>query len=465
MRVKTVLASIAAIAAVASIAGAQQRPPIRKLGAVVAKSAEPLGSVAGLRQLPDGRLFVNDLAKRRVLLFDPSLATFTVVADSTSATANAYSGRVGGLIAYRGDSTLFVDPTSLSMLVLDATGKVVRVMSVPRSQDAMMFANFGVGGAAFDASGRLVYRAPPSFRRPNFQPGGGFQMPELPDSAAIVRIDLTSRKVDTLGFIKTPKVKIDVSRDDNGRVTARTQINPLPVVDDWAVLSDGSVAFVRGRDYHVEILNPDGTKTSAAKLPFDWQRLTDDDKAAFIDSVKAARARLGANAPNVALGAAAGAIFGGGGDAPQMVFIGGPGGGGPPPAGGREGGGGRDGGGRDGGGRDGGGGAGPNIRVGGGNGGGVELNYVAPSELPDYKPPFFAGQMRADTDGNLWIRTIPTKAIPGGPVYDVVNRRGELVDRVQIPEGRTIVGFGSGGSVYLGSRDNATVILERAKLR
>ncbi len=145
-----------------------------------------------------------------------------------------------------------------------------------------------------------------------------------------------------------------------------------------------------------------------------------------------------------------------------MVVIGGPGGGGAPGGGGgREGG--RDGG-RDGGGG-GGAGAGPNIRIGAGNGGNVELNYVAPSELPDYKPPFFAGQMRADADGNLWIRTIPTKAIPGGPVYDVVNRRGELVDRVQIPEGRTIVGFGSGGSVYLASRDNTTVTLERAKLR
>ena len=30
---------------------------------------------------------------------------------------------------------LFVDPQSLSMLVIDATGKVARVMSVPRSDD------------------------------------------------------------------------------------------------------------------------------------------------------------------------------------------------------------------------------------------------------------------------------------------------------------------------------------------
>ena len=93
------------------------------------------------------------------------------------------------------------------------------------------------------------------------------------------------------------------------------------------------------------------------------------------------------------------------------------------------------------------------------------MNFVPASELPDYKPPFFAGSVRADTEGNLWVRTIPTKAIPGGPVYDVISQKGELVDRVQIPENRSIVGFGADGTVYLAARDNTTVYLERARLR
>lgn len=432
----------------ASAAGAQQRPPIRQLGAVTAKSAEALSVVAGLRALPDGRVFVNDNNNRRVLLFDPALKTFTVVADSTAATATAFSGRIGGLIPYRGDSTIFADPTSLSMLVIDPSGKVARVMSVPRSQDAMMLANMGAGGAAFDAAGRLVYRAPPNLRRPNITPGGGFTMPEIPDSAAIVRMDLTSRKMDTLSFIKTPKVKLDVTRDDNGRVTAVSQINPLPVVDDWAVLSDGSVAFVRGRDYHVDFVRADGTRASAVKIPFDWQRLTDEDKSAFLDSLKAARERLGPNATMGGLGGMAGAMMGTG---PQMVIVGGPGGpgGGPGGPGGAAAPGG-----------------GPNVRIGGPGGGpAMQMNFVPASELPDYKPPFFAGSVRSDTQGNLWIRTIPTKAIAGGPVYDVINPKGELIDRVQIPENRTIVGFGSDGTVYLAARDNTVFHLERANLR
>ena len=40
-----------------------------------------------------------------------------------------------------------------------------------------------------------------------------------------------------------------------------------------------------------------------------------------------------------------------------------------------------------------------------------QMNFVAPSELPDYKPVFLNGFVRADLDGNVWIRTIPTKPI------------------------------------------------------
>lgn len=432
MRHSFCLAASSVIFIAASHAGAQARPPVRQLGAIEAKSKEPLASANSIRSLPGGRLLVNDAGKRRVLLFDSTLATFAVVADSTSATANAYSGRTGGLIAYRGDSSLFVDPASMSMLVIDGAGKIARVMSVPRAEDAgSLGGTFGAAG--FDTNGRLVYRGSPRFRMTGPPPSGNapFVMPEPPDSAPIMRIDLQSRQVDTIGFIKTPKVKMDVTRDSNGGIRVTSQLNPLPVVDDWAVLADGSVAIVRGRDYHVDFTGSDGTRLSAPKIPFEWQRLTDEDKVAFIDSVKAARERMGANAPLVAGGALPQAAGGGGsgGGGGQIMIFGGP------------------------------------AAPGGGATTAAQVNFVAPSELPDYKPAFFAGSARADTQGNLWIRTIPTTAIAGGPVYDVINRQGQLVDRVQIPAGRTIVGFGADGAVYLSGRENNAAFVERARVR
>ncbi len=88
---------------------------------------------------------------------------------------------------------------------------------------------------------------------------------------------------------------------------------------------------------------------------------------------------------------------------------------------------------------------------------------IAPSELPDYKPAFGPGSTRADTDGNLWIRT--TQNVNARPVYDVVNRKGELIDRVQLPQNRTLVGFGPNGVVYLGVRDGATAHIEKARIK
>jgi hypothetical protein len=420
-----------------TVARAQQLPAIRPLGPVVATSKDALGQRVFVRHLKSGVL-VNDIDNRRLLFLDSTLATAGVVADTTPATANAYSGRTGGLIAYRGDSSLFVDAASMSMLVIDPSGKVSRVMSVPRSQDANVLATSAFGTPAFDASGKLVYRGMP---RPNMMRSadGSFVRPEPPESLAVVRVDLTTRQLDTVGFTKVPKVKMDVQRDDNGNMRMSMQMNPLPVIDDWAVMSDGSLAIVRGRDYHVDWVRPDGTRESSAKIPFEWQRLTDEDKVAFIDSVKAARQRMAAHAPANAAGGAAVSVTpptgAAGGGETRMIIMGAPGAaaGGPPGA--------------------------------SGGGAGANVNFVSPSELPDYKPAFFAGAVRADADGHLWIRTIPTKGVAGGPVYDVVNLKGELVERVQVPKDRTIVGFGAGGVVYLLAREGATSKLERSRTR
>ena len=94
----------------------------------------------------------------------------------------------------------------------------------------------------------------------------------------------------------------------------------------------------------------------------------------------------------------------------------------------------------------------------------TSLTQVIPiSEMPDYRPPFQLAAARGDLDGNLWIRT--TKMVNGGAVYDVVDRGGVLTDRILVPPGRVIAGFGPNGTVYMGVLDGAIARIESAKVR
>jgi hypothetical protein len=404
------------LAALSGALQAQSLPPIRPLGPVTAVAKEPLGAVSSLRHLPDGRVLVNDIVARRVVMFDSSLSTVTLVADTTSATASAYGTRPGGLIAYRGDSTLFIDPASLSMLLIDPNGKIARVMSAPRAGDIGFLIGGPFGNPGFDAQGRLVYRAPPQFLMRGPPPSGGRlpEMPSPPDSAALVRFDLATRKLDTATFFKTPKMNMNVTRSPDGGIRMTSTVNPLLQGDDWAILSDGTIALVRAKDYHVDWLSPQGTLTSSPKIPFQWERLTDEAKVALIDSARTAILKARASGQQ-----------GAGGEV-MIRSIGGPGGAGaadqPPPP-----------------------------------------TMISPSELPDYKPAFPPGSTRADTEGNLWIRT--SQNVNGIPVYNVINRKGELIDRVQLPKNRVLAGFGPGGVVYLAVRDGTTAHLEKARAK
>ena len=527
-------------------------PPVRRIATASAVSTEQIGSITSVRELPDGRVLVNDGARRRLLLMDTTLTTQGVVLDSLTEVENSYGTRPGSLIPYLGDSTLFIDPVSFAMLVVDPSGKVARVRSVPRVQDASRYGG-GDGGAraGVDARGRIVYRIPARPGPPTVPPPRGVPyFPPEPDSAFIVAIDLTTRTVDTLGSIRIPKSASTVRRSPTGGFNFYDVVNPLPSTDEWAVLSDGTVAFVRAIDYRIDYLNADGSWTSSPKLPYEWQRVTEDDKQRMIDSVRTQQRRSAMNSyvssmirwvnqygktypdsftvpegyrlqnglsrewtlppglqvptnyifacrsgeePTVSFpdsaserpageraagerqtggrqpGARPGAERAAGGrrapdDQPRGApglgrgNPGAPGGRGPGMAGGPPG-------------------AiegipscipGPVI-VTGGNAPPMprirETGVMSATDLPDYRPPFTSGAVRPDADGNIWIRTVPPKPVPGGPVYDVVSREGQLVDRLQLPPGYQVVGFGRGKVGYLSMRDAQGVHLARVRLR
>lgn len=502
---------------------------VRTTSAPVATTTRPLTGITSVRALPNGGLYVNDGQRRQLLLFDAALKEAVVLADTAPGAPMPYGQRQLGLLPYQGDSTLLVESATLSLVVLDARGRTVRVMAPPRTNDIYTLASVNAGSHAFDAKGRLYYRQGtggggfgggammfgaggdrggdrarggtsqggrpgPGGGEMGGPPGGlgagqgggpggrGFNPANQPDSVPIVRVDFDTRTADTVTFVKVPRSDVSMTRGEDGGMRTTIRINPLPQADDWALLADGTVAVIRVLDYHVDYYTPDGQHLVGGKLPYDWKRITDDDRTKLIDSIgvlaRAAGARAGGNGP---------------------------------------------------------------VRV--------AFEPIAAEKLPDYYPPVRAGTSLADFQGNLWVlpstSTLSSQiagqfsqmagrggfpgaggppagarsfaGIPGGGaggerrmerreardsaragtppagtppaaapaggmppaamgmmaammnqpplVYDVVGRDGAMRYRVQLPPGRQLVGFAQDGALYLAARQGRQFVIEKVTLQ
>jgi hypothetical protein len=350
-------------------------------------------------------VLVNDTATRRLYLFDSALRARMAVLDSTEGVKHSYGISPGGVIAYRADSTLFASPSLVSMILLDPAGRATPLAVGPTPVEMLFLAGGRFGTPGFDSRGRLVYRGsaldlttprPADTRSP---------YPER-DSAPIVGLNLITGKLDTIALFRIPKEAVTITEGPNGAFTTTVRKDPLPTVDDWALLPNGSLAVIRGGDFHIDWIDQNGKRSSSGRIAFPWRKLT--ETAAFMDSVRYA-ADTAAAAQEIRL---AERFKGTDNEPPEPV----------------------------------------------------EIDYGSPTTLPERFPAFEPNSTYADPDGVLWIRT--TQRVNGRPVYYLVNRLGAVVDRVQLPAGRTIAGFGRNHTVYLASADpTGGVRLERARVR
>jgi hypothetical protein len=434
----SVFLGVLTAAVVPAVHAQQAKIPLRELAPPMARSTENFGTVLNIRQLPGGRILLNDAISRRVLMLDSTLSSSRVIIDSASGAPNSYGPSRAPIIPYLGDSTLFVDNSSQSLLVIDPNGKVARVMAAPNPQDLM-----SLGGAQsyVDNKGRLLYRGFGMPKRVTMGSSGMPSIPTLPDSNPILRADFDTRTTDTVGRVKSQSGARTTMSQVNGQMVGKRTVNPVPQVDEWGVTSDGAVAFVRGNDYHIDWVNSDDSHTSSPKLPFDWRRLTDDDKQKLIDSAKAAQADQDVKiAEAIKNGGSVAGAAGAAGAVTEMKMVVTEG----------------------------------FVRSAGGGGGGapmtmnmpkVETEYVPLNEIPDYYPPIRQGSVRPDLDGNLWILpTTSAQSQKGELVYDMINRKGDLTQRVRLPVGRSIAGFGKGGIVYLMYQDNGRWFVEKTRI-
>jgi hypothetical protein len=181
-----------------------------------------------------------------------------------------------------------------------------------------------------------------------------------------------------------------------GAMRWRAVFEVLPTIDEWTALPDGTVAIVRGADYHIDWYRADGTSLATKPMQIDWRRMTDVEKKQRVDQTRASyEANTGDQAPGT---------------------------------------------------------------------GEVSIDFAPPSTLPDYLPPVFVGGVKADLAGNVWIAPSSSSyAGWAGFLYDVVNRGGEITERVRLPRGRVIAGFGENGTIYMVSMESNGMFLERTR--
>jgi hypothetical protein len=395
---------------------AQQAPkiPIRALAPSTAVSTDSVGPVLAIRALSNGNILVNDLASRRVLWFDATLAHSRVVIDTSGGAGPNAPAKViapaATLIRYLGDSTLYADRASQSLWVLDANGKVARVMAIPRPADIGMIAQGGEAGIpGLDSKGRLVYHGTFASRPPIRDPERPWQ-PPIPvqiDSSPIVRADFDTRTIDTLMALKlnfgAPFKKLEV--DNDGNVIMRMYVNLLGVDDQFATLSDGTAAVLSVHDYHIEWTDPDGTRRSTPKMPFDWKTLTEADKHRMMDSVRPELERRNSVTPRT------------------MTTPSGP----------------------------------RTARQ--------QFEFLPLDKFGDFEQPVQTGAVMADRDARLWILPRTSLSAKGGLLYDVINRNGEIVERVQFPKNYALAGFAEHGAVYVVHLDGRKGTLERTTVK
>ncbi len=402
-----------------------QSPPIRTLLPTSVTSTQSFGGVLNIRVLSDGRVLVNDGVRRRVLLLDERLSNPRVVLDSIAGDGvGAYGPAAAPLIAFPGDSTLFVDGIAGALVVIGPDGRLSGAIAPP-NRDALRF--LAGSRALSDRRGNLYFRlAAPNRPTRSIDSASGdvILTSELPDSVAIVRADLASRSIDTIGRIRQESgTRSQLSRAPSGRTSLTVTIQPMSTRDEWTVLSGGSVALVRGHDYHIDWIRSGAQLQSTPRMPFEWKRMTDADKQQLVDSLRArfdsvrsaASARGGAAAGEIALLAVLRTLVSTVPGAPSATS-----------------------------------GVAKEQPTSAPTDGELKITFVNAREIPDYIPPFRQGSVLADEENNLWILpTVTANRGSGELVYDVVNAEGVLFERVRVPSGRSIAGFGPRGAVYL----------------
>jgi hypothetical protein len=132
-----------------------------------------------------------------------------------------------------------------------------------------------------DLRGR-IYSTAMKFR----MAGGGV---EIPDSMDLVWFDPrgASRTARTqIAKVRTPSTGKQDIQNQGGNIKVTTPFPGLVPADAWAAFPDGRIAIVRGANYRVEFILPNGTRPPPTIIAYERYKVTEEDKKAELDFIR-----------------------------------------------------------------------------------------------------------------------------------------------------------------------------------
>ena len=379
------------LAGCAAEGGGGSSSAVRALAEPTVAFPEDFGTIQTVRELTDGTVLVADPLSNALYRVDMDAGTRTVIGREGEGPGEYQ--QPDAVWALPGDGTLLVDLGNARLARLGADlsfGETSQIMVGEFQPGAPLVLALP---QTVDGRGMVYARAM----------GGGFGG-ELPDSAAILRIDVGAGAVDTVASFKLQDRTQTTSGGPNNQNVSIQSI-PLSAEDAWGAAADGSVVVARSADYHVEWFHPDGTVTRGPATPFETVAIGTPEKEEFV----AAQGR-GGGGVGISVMVDNGAV--------QMGFSRG----------------------------------GPGSRR-------REIdNYT----WPETKPPFYSGRIDVDPQGRAWIRR--HVAAGADATYDIFDGTGARVGTVTLANNKRVIGFGA-GSVYVVAYDEVDLnYLERYEM-
>lgn len=229
---------------------------------------EPFSSVMGIRELPNGRVFVTDRLERTVSVLDFGTGDLTPVGREGQGPGEYVMP--GPLFPFRGDSTLMVDFGAMRAVLL-AGNEVGRTISLAGPSGLPLIP------AAIDGRGRL-YGSIPTMSR-SASPSG------VADSVPIARLDAITRTIDTAGWVGAGSGGGVVAMRVSGGGRMTTGLQPYAAQDAWAVAPDGRIAIVHADAYRVDWIDGSGRRTAGPALPHTPVKIGTAEKEAWADQM------------------------------------------------------------------------------------------------------------------------------------------------------------------------------------